>query len=194
MNEVPKEQQLNAVVLNLDYNGEKKEVVSLKVNGNDEISNMSEIVNEAIKETSKKLFGRVPKITKTGETKSPIQVESFNVILGIVGDITGQIIFNFKGESPRKIVSKLLNREIFDEEELQISGIAEFANILSGNAITELFEETQGKIDITPPSIIMGNHVVLSTVIHDISEFVLEYEEIGEIIMYIAIKEKEEKN
>ena len=26
MNEVPKEQQLNAVVLNLDYNGEKKEV------------------------------------------------------------------------------------------------------------------------------------------------------------------------
>ncbi len=40
----------------------------------------------------------------------------------------------------------------------------------------------------------MGNHVVLSTVIHDISEFVLEYEEIGEIIMYIAIKEKEEKN
>ena len=152
------------------------------------------IVCEAIKETSKKLFGRVPKITKTGETKSPIAVESFNVILGIVGDITGQIIFNFKGESPRKIVSKLLNREIFDEEELQISGIAEFANILSGNAITELFEETQGKIDITPPSIIMGNHVVLSTVIHDISEFVLEYEEIGEIIMYIAIKEKEEKN
>ena len=87
-----------------------------------------------------------------------------------------------------------MNREIFDEEELQISGIAEFANILSGNAITELFEETQGKIDITPPSIIMGNHVVLSTVIHDISEFVLEYEEIGEIVMYIAIKEKEEKN
>ena len=47
------------------------------------------IVCEAIKETSKKLFGRVPKITKTGETKSPIAVESFNVILGIVGDITG---------------------------------------------------------------------------------------------------------
>ena len=63
------------------------------------------IINDAIKETARKIFGKVPEITKIGETKSPISVESFNVILGIVGDITGQIIFNFKGESPQKIVS-----------------------------------------------------------------------------------------
>lgn len=149
------------------------------------------IISEAIKETSKKIFGKIPEIKKTGEAKSPIEVESFNVILGIVGDITGQIIFNFKGESPNKIVSKLLNRPVINEEELQISGIAEFSNILSGNAITELFEETGGKIDITPPSIVLGNHVMLSTVIHDISEFSLIYEDIGEIVMYLAIKEKE---
>lgn len=152
------------------------------------------IVNEAIKETSKKIFGKIPEIKKVGETKSPIAVESFNVILGIVGDISGQIIFNFKGESPRRIVSKLLNREIVNEQELQISGIAEFANILSGNAITELFEETKGNIDITPPSIIMGNHIMLSTVIHNISHFSIKYDDIEEIDMYIAIKEKEENN
>lgn len=152
------------------------------------------IINEAIKETSRKIFGKVPEISKMGETKSPISVESFNVILGIVGDISGQIIFNFRGESPRKIVSKLLNRDIVNERELQISGIAEFANILSGNAITELFEETKGKIDITPPSIIMGNHIMLSTVIHEISEFTIKYDDIEEIVMYIAIKEKEENN
>lgn len=151
------------------------------------------IINEAIKETSKKLFGKVPQIDKIGEAKSPIPVDSFNVILGIVGDIQGQIIFNFKGESPEKIVSKLLNRPIKDEEELKISGVAEFSNILSGNAITDLFEETGGKIDITPPSIVLGNHVMLSTVIHDISEFSLKFDEIGEIVMYIAIKEKENR-
>ncbi|MBN1468632.1 MAG: chemotaxis protein CheX [Fusobacteriaceae bacterium] len=152
------------------------------------------IINDAIKETSRKIFGKVPEITKIGETKSPISVESFNVILGIVGDITGQIIFNFKGESPQKIVSKLLNRDLKNEEELQISGIAEFANILSGNAVTDLFEETKAKIDITPPSIILGNHIVLSTVIHDISEFSLNLAEMGDITMYIAIKEKSDNN
>lgn len=149
------------------------------------------IINEAIKETSKKLFGKMPKIEKIGEAKSPIAVDSFNVILGIVGDITGQIIFNFKEGTAENIVSKLLNRPIKDEEELKISGVAEFSNILSGNAITDLFEETGGKIEITPPSIIIGDHVMLSTAIHDISEFSLKFEDIGEILMYIAIKEKE---
>lgn len=152
------------------------------------------IISEAIKETSKKLFGKIPKIEKIGEAKSPISVDSFNVIMGIVGDITGQIIFNFKEGTPEKIVSKLLNRPIKDEEELKVSGVAEFSNILSGNAITDLFEETGGKIEITPPSIILGNHVMLSTVIHDISEFKMNYDEIGEITMYIAIKEKEKKD
>lgn len=128
---------------------------------------------------------------KKGEAKSPLQVDSFNVIMGIVGDISGQIIFNFKEGSPEKIVSKLLNREIKDEEELKVSGVAEFSNILSGNAITDLFEETGGKINISPPSIVMGKHVMLSTDIHEISEFLLDYEEIGQIIMYVAIKEKE---
>ena len=32
---------------------------------------------------------------------------------------------------------------------------------------------------------------MLSTDIHEISEFLLDYEEIGQIIMYVAIKEKE---
>ena len=36
-------------------NGEKKEVIPLKVNGNDEISNMSEIVNEGISKVSKNI-------------------------------------------------------------------------------------------------------------------------------------------
>lgn len=152
------------------------------------------IICDAMKVSSKKLFGKEPEIKKIGEAKSPINVSSFNVILGIVGDITGQIIFNFKNESPKKIVSKLLNREIINEEELEVSGIAEFSNILSGNAITELFEETGGNIDITPPSIILGNHIVLSTIIHDISEFSINFGSgIGESIMYIAIKEKESK-
>jgi chemotaxis protein CheX len=149
------------------------------------------IISEAIKETSKKLFGKMPIIEKKGEAKSPLAVDSFNVIMGIVGDISGQIIFNFKEGSPEKIVSKLLNREIKDEEELKVSGVAEFSNILSGNAITDLFEETGGKINISPPSIVMGKHVMLSTDIHEISEFLLDYEEIGQIIMYVAIKEKE---
>ena len=149
------------------------------------------IICQAIRETSKKLFEKIPEIKKVGEAKSPIAVEEFNVIMGIVGDITGQIIFNFRGASPEKIVNRLMGREVKDEEELKISGVAEFVNILSGNAVTDLFEETGGKMEITPPSIILGNHLMLSTVIHNISEFNMNYEEIGEVTMYIAIKERE---
>lgn len=149
------------------------------------------IMNDAIKVTSKKILMEEPVISKMPDEKSPIKVERFNVILGIVGDISGQIIFSFKEGSPNKIVSKMLGRQVEEESELCISGIAEFSNILSGNAVTELFEETNGKIDITPPSIVMGKEVMLSTTIKDISVYNLDYSEIGEVTVYIAIKEIE---
>lgn len=151
------------------------------------------IMNDAIKATSKKLLQEKPIIEKMSDKKSPIKVEKFNVILGIVGDISGQIIFGFKEGSPGKVVSKMIGRPVEEESELCISGIAEFSNILSGNAVTELFEETEGKIDITPPSIVIGKDVMLSTTIKEISVYNLTYETIGELTMYIAIKELELK-
>lgn len=149
------------------------------------------IISEAIKETSIKLFGKVPEIKRIGDAKSPIHLNAFNVIMGIVGDIQGQIILNFREEAPEKIVSKLLGRELKNEEELTISGIAEFGNILAGNAVTDLFEENGGTIGITPPSIILGKDAMLSTNLHDISEYSMVFEDIGDILMYIAIKEKD---
>lgn len=133
-------------------------------------------VNDAIKVTSKKILKEEPKVEKLGDEKSPIKVDDFNTILGIVGDISGQIIFGFKEGAPSKIVSKMLGREVGEETELCISGVAEFANILSGNAATELFEETGGTVHITPPSIVMGKEVMLSTTIKEISSYKLTYE------------------
>ncbi len=152
-----------------------------------------EIMNDAIKVTSKKILNEEPQIIKGAELLSPIRVEEFNTILGIVGDISGQIIFGFSSGTPGEIVSKMLRRQVEEDSELCLSGIAEFANILSGNAVTELFEETGGKIDITPPSIVTGKEVTLSTTIKDISVYELAYETIGKVKVYIAIKELEEK-
>lgn len=149
------------------------------------------IMNDAIKVTSKKLLDETPVIEKMTDEKSPISVEKFNVILGIVGDISGQIIFSFKEGSPGNVVSRMLGRKVEEDSELCISGMAEFSNILSGNAVTELFEETGGKIAITPPSIVIGKDVVLSTTIKEISVYSLSYDNIGELTMYVAIKELE---
>ncbi len=151
------------------------------------------IVTDSIQETVSKMLGVTS--TKTLEENaesSPIKVEDFTIIIGIAGTITGQLIFGFKEEVVKKIAEKMIEQEVENLDELAISAVSELTNVLSGNATINLVEAGSKKLGMSPPSIVMGKSMRISTKINPITRYKIKVESFGDITLHIALKEKEE--
>lgn len=89
---------------------------------------------------------------------SPLQ--GVGVFIGITGDISGRILFDMERETASKLVS-LLNEEVIESiNDIFIATMKEFTNMSAGVAINHL--STVGiDLDMTTPTIIMGEHMSL---------------------------------
>lgn len=85
-----------------------------------------------------------------------------NVITGVTGHIQGQIIYGMSLITADKIASQMLGQPIRTFDQLAASAIAELGNMITGNA-SILLAEAGFECDITPPSIIRGTQVKIST-------------------------------
>lgn len=79
------------------------------------------------------------------------------IIVGIIGDVKGNIIYNTSIENAKKIASAMMmGMEVTELNELAQSAISELTNMLTANAATEL-----SNIDITAnistPTLMYGN-------------------------------------
>lgn len=85
-----------------------------------------------------------------------------NVVCGVTGQVQGQVIYGMSLPVADKIASTMLGQQIKVFDQLAASAIAELGNMISGNAMCKLSEN--GFIcDITPPTIIRGSSVKIST-------------------------------
>lgn len=94
---------------------------------------------------------------------SPYTGETISIIIGVTGDIKGQVIFSLNISTACSIASKMMmGMPVSEMDELAKSAISELTNIILGNTAT-LFYNNGIKIDITPPSLLMGENVQIST-------------------------------
>ncbi|BDI28876.1 chemotaxis protein CheX [Capsulimonas corticalis] len=85
-----------------------------------------------------------------------------NVVCGVTGQVQGQVIYGMSLQVADKIATTMLGQPIKVFDQLAASAIAELGNMISGNAMSKLSEA--GFIcDITPPTIIRGTNVKIST-------------------------------
>lgn len=89
------------------------------------------------------------------------------IMPGVTGDITGHVIFSLSKNSATYLISKIMSEQIFDKLEYVLSGMGEMGNMVLGNAAV-LLENNKVKIDITPPQIILGEQISLSSKIQNI--------------------------
>ena len=85
-------------------------------------------------------------------------VESLGVIviIGLIGDVKGNIIYNLTEESAKKISSKMMmGMPVENFDELAQSAISELVNMLTANAATN-FSNNNINIDISTPTLIYG--------------------------------------
>ena len=90
-----------------------------------------------------------------------ISSKEANVILGVTGDLKGSIFFSFTKEMTLEMVKIMSGMEMKEIDNFVSSALGEVANIVGGNAVTNLTEYNY-ICDIVPPQIVIGEYRSIS--------------------------------
>ena len=119
--------------------------------------------------------------------ESPSPSMDISIIIGITGDITGQVIYSMELHTVRKIADALapgLSDEQLKREYPDIIG--ELGNMITGNAMN-LFASNAKVIDITTPTVIEGKNFIINMV-KQVTLGINLYSPMGQIELNIALK------
>ncbi|HYE08656.1 MAG TPA: chemotaxis protein CheX [Patescibacteria group bacterium] len=120
---------------------------------------------------------------------STFMAESVVIIIGISGEFKGQVFFSMDESTACKIASAMMfGMEVNSLEEMAKSAIAELGNMIMGNVSTE-FYNTGIRIDITPPTVLVGKDIAVSTKGVKTICVPLILENIGKIEIDVAVTE-----
>lgn len=73
-----------------------------------------------------------------------------NISIGVVGDLTGEVVYSFPDRTSVNMVNIMSGMELDSVDDFVTSAISEIANIISGNVLTMLADRNV-KCDILPP-------------------------------------------
>ena len=89
--------------------------------------------------------------------------ESVIIMIGVPGEMRGQVIIAFTFEKACDIASRMMmGMPVSELNEISTSAISELGNMIMGNAATILSTKGIG-IDITPPTLCRGNISITSS-------------------------------
>lgn len=114
--------------------------------------------------------------------------DSVIIMIGITGEMRGQVVIGFSLEVACDIASKMIMMPITEMNELSMSAISELGNMILGNAATILSTKGIG-IDITPPALCRGSLSMTTTYARNIC-IPLMYEDNRFVELDIAIKQE----
>lgn len=81
------------------------------------------------------------------------------IIVGIVGDIKGNVVYTISSENAKKIASVMMMGTPVDKlDEMAKSALSELANMLTANAAT-CFSNIGIPIDISTPTLLYGDNI-----------------------------------
>lgn len=120
---------------------------------------------------------------------SPFLADSVAIIIGIAGEFKGQVFFSMDESTACKIASSMMmGMEVNCLDEMSKSAIAELGNMIMGNVSTE-FYNSGIKIDITPPTVLVGKDITISTKGIKTICVPLDLESVGRIDIDVSITE-----
>jgi chemotaxis protein CheX len=94
---------------------------------------------------------------------SPFASQNVAIIIGLTGTIKGQVLINMSEPMALKIASNMMGgMPVAALDEIARSAISELGNMILGNAATLLYN-LGVTMDITPPTLLVGEKISLST-------------------------------
>jgi chemotaxis protein CheX len=99
---------------------------------------------------------------KLAVKSSPISGSEVNSLIGVTGDVKGQVLYSMSEQTAKNLASMMLmGMPVVEFDELCKSAISEVGNMITGNAASELSNDGIN-CNITPPSLVMGSNVMIS--------------------------------
>jgi chemotaxis protein CheX len=113
--------------------------------------------------------------------------DDITVVIALVGSVEGTVFYSMNKATGLQIACQMMGEQLSVLDPLAQSGIAELGNVITGRASMKLssagFEAT-----ISPPSLIIGNGAVISTL--ELARLVVPLETIfGAINIHLALRE-----
>ncbi|SKC75563.1 chemotaxis protein CheX [Maledivibacter halophilus] len=103
------------------------------------------------------------KVGKPTLKSSPCNANNIVILIGITGDIKGQAMINLNKSVALNVVSNMMGgMEIAELNDISKSALSELGNMILGNSATLLFNAGI-KIDITPPTLMIGDNLSISS-------------------------------
>lgn len=108
-------------------------------------------------------------------------------VIGVVGEIRGNISYSFSKDTAKKIASTMMmGMPVETLDDMARSAIGELANMITGNAATMLASK-EISFDITPPSIIFGENIYM--IISSVGALAIDIEtDVGNIEVNIGLE------
>lgn len=117
---------------------------------------------EAAQGVFKTLLDNDIKLGKVYLKPSPFSVCDMIILIGVVGEIRGQVCLELSFDTAKKIASTMMGcMEVVDMDEISTSAIAELGNMIMGNTCS-IFSKNKVNIDISPPTILSGDKIKIS--------------------------------
>lgn len=120
-------------------------------------------------------------------TANSVTADDITVIIGVVGDIHGVVLYSLSERMAKGIVSTMIGQDVPVFDALAESAISELANVITGQASAEL-DDGGFNCRLAPPTLVKGRGVYISTVRIDRLNIPVETE-LGTIQISIALNE-----
>lgn len=119
--------------------------------------------------------------------KTAMTTDDVTVLIHLVGQVYGVVMYGMPMSTGLKMVSKIMEQEFTEFDSLAQSGVGELGNVITGCA-TIKFSEAGFQANISPPTIISGRGVQISTL--NFPRIVVPLETpMGNLIVHLALKE-----
>jgi chemotaxis protein CheX len=119
--------------------------------------------------------------------KSAITAEEVTVLISLIGQVQGVVLYSLSKETSLLLVSKMMNQKFEDFDNLAQSGIAELGNVITGRASVKL-SEAGFESNISTPTMIQGKGATISTL--DFSRIMVPLQtQVGDITVHLALRE-----
>lgn len=117
----------------------------------------------------------------------------FIVMIGITGELHGQVILSMKEAVACDVASRMMmGMPVPELNDMARSAIAELMNMTMGNAVTSFFNMGI-KLDITPPTLFVSNTLTMNVGNAKMICIPITFEGDNLIELHIAIKEPDNK-
>lgn len=111
-------------------------------------------------------------------------------VVGITGNLRGQMYLGFSQQSAIGVVSSMMGgMQVLELDALGQSALAELGNMICGNAMTRFSAEGL-KLDITPPSVVMGRDLRISSSNIEFLSVILNTDGPGKVELTVGITKR----